>query len=144
MTDFDVDSVDTTALDYADQDKDPMRTVLYIEDNPDNLRLVEAILGQFDNVELLTAENARIGYDLSTSKKPDLILMDINLPGMNGVQALRRLQETRETRDIPVIAVTSNTMPKDVEAGLKAGFEAYITKPIKVSEFIDTISQTLN
>ena len=144
LTDFNVDSVDTTALDFADEQKEPVRKVLYIEDNPDNLRLVEAILGQFDNVELLTAENATIGYDMSTSNKPDLILMDINLPGMNGVQALKRLQDTRETRDIPVIAVTSNTMPKDVEAGLKAGFEAYITKPIKVSEFIDTISQNLN
>ena len=101
-------------------------------------------LGEFDNVELLTAENAIVGYDISTSKRPDLILMDINLPGMNGIQALKRLQDTSETRNIPVIAVTSNTLPKDVEAGLKAGFEAYITKPIKVSEFIDTISQTLN
>ena len=74
------------------------RTVLYIEDNPDNLHLVEAIITQFSNVELLSAPNAIIGYDISTSKKPDLILMDINLPGMSGVQALKRLRDTRETR----------------------------------------------
>ena len=128
----------------AARDDGPTQTVLYIEDNPDSLHLVEAIVSQFGNIRMLTAENATVGYDLSTSQKPDLILMDINLPGMNGIQALKRLQQTRETRDIPVIAVTSNTMPKDVEAGLKAGFAAYITKPIKVSEFIQTIDQTLN
>ena len=144
LAQFDIDSVDATALEFDKNEGLPARTVLYIEDNPDNLRLVEAILGQFENIQMLTAENAIIGYDLSTSKKPDLILMDINLPGMNGIQALKRLQTTPETKNIPVIAITSNTMPKDVEAGLKAGFEAYITKPIKVSEFIDTISQTLS
>ena len=118
-------------------------TILYVEDNVDNLQLVEAIVGQFENIELLTAENATVGYDISTSKKPDLILMDINLPGMNGIQAMKRLRETEETREIPVVAVTSNTMPKDIKAGLNAGFEAYITKPIKVSEFINTIDKTL-
>jgi len=119
------------------------RTVLYIEDNPDNLHLVEAIIAQFSKVELLSAPNAIIGYDLSTSKKPDLILMDINLPGMSGVQALMRLRDTRETRHIPVIAVTSNSLPQDVAAGLRAGFDAYITKPIKISELIRTVDQLL-
>jgi signal transduction histidine kinase/CheY-like chemotaxis protein len=119
------------------------RTVLYIEDNPDNLHLVEAIITQFSNVELLSAPNAIIGYDISTSKKPDLILMDINLPGMSGVQALQRLRDTRETRHIPVIAVTSNSMPQDKAAGLRAGFDAYITKPIKISELIRTVDKLL-
>jgi CheY-like chemotaxis protein len=119
------------------------RTVLYIEDNPDNLHLVEAIIAQFSNVELLSAPNAVIGYDLSTSKRPDLILMDINLPGMSGVQALKRLRDTRETRHIQVIAVTSNSLPQDIAAGLKAGFDAYITKPIKISELIRTVDQLL-
>jgi len=119
------------------------RKVLYIEDNPDNLHLVEAIVAQFSNVELLSASNAITGYDLSTSKRPDLILMDINLPGMSGEQALKRLRDTRETRHIPVIAVTSNSLPQDIEAGLRAGFNAYITKPIKISELIRTIDQML-
>lgn len=119
------------------------RTVLYIEDNPDSLHLVEAIITQFSNVELLSAPNAIIGYDLSTSKKPDLILMDINLLGMSGVQALKRLRDTRETRHIPVIAVTSNSLPQDIAAGLRAGFDAYITKPIKISELIRTVDQML-
>ena len=119
------------------------RTVLYIEDNPDNLHLVEAIIAQFSNVELLSAPNAIIGYDISTSKKPDLILMDINLPGMSGVQALKRLRDTRETRHIPVIAVTSNSLPQDIAAGLRAGFDAYVTKPIKISELIRTVDEML-
>jgi signal transduction histidine kinase/ActR/RegA family two-component response regulator len=120
------------------------RTLLYIEDNPDNLHLVEAIVGQFKNLHLLSAPNAVIGYDLATSKKPDLILMDINLPGMNGLQAMKRLRNTPETRHIPVIALTSNSMPQDIEAGLQAGFDAYLTKPIQVSELMRTIEKTLD
>ena len=140
-----INAADTPALNSKRRKNEGVvRTVLYIEDNPDNVHLVEAIIGQFGYIELLTAENATIGFDLATSKRPDLILMDINLPGMNGLQALKRLKQTRETQDIPVIAITSNTMPKDIVAGLKAGFQAYITKPIKVSEFIQTIDQTLN
>ena len=119
------------------------RKVLYVDDNPDNLRLMEAIVTQFSNVELLSAPNAITGYDISTSKKPDLILMDLNLPGMSGTQALKRLRDTCETRDIPVIAVTSNSRPKDIEAGLRAGFDAYITKPIKISKLISTVDDIL-
>jgi signal transduction histidine kinase/ActR/RegA family two-component response regulator len=149
------DSQSTTQADFAavdaalpnDDDENPGetdKTVLYIEDNPDSVLLMEAIIEQIGNIRLLTAANATIGYDLSTSKRPDLILMDINLPGMNGLQALKRLRRTEETKNIPVIAVTSNTQLMDVEAGLKAGFKAYITKPIKVSEFIQIIDETLD
>jgi CheY-like chemotaxis protein len=139
------DSVSETELDKPGlvNGADKVRTLLYIEDNPDNLHLMEAIIGHFKHLRLLSAPNALIGYDLSTSKKPDLILMDINLPGMNGFQALKRLRDTRETRAIPVIAVTSNSQPQDVEAGLKAGFNAYLTKPIKVSDLMRTIERTL-
>jgi len=120
------------------------RTLLYIEDNPDNLHLVEAIINQYKNLHLLSAPNALIGYDLATSKKPDLILMDINLPGMNGLQAMKRLRNTPETRMIPIIALTSNSTQQDIEAGLGAGFDGYLTKPIKVSELMKTIDQTLD
>jgi signal transduction histidine kinase/CheY-like chemotaxis protein len=119
-------------------------TLLYIEDNPDNLHLVEAIIGQYKNLHLLSAPNALIGYDLATSKLPDLILMDINLPGMNGLQAMKRLRSTPETRLIPIIALTSNSTQRDIEAGLSAGFDGYLTKPIKVSELMKTIDQTLD
>ena len=144
----DQQSVDPSEINVSEitemNDSERKRTVLYIEDNEDSVHLVKAIVAQIGNIKLLTAENATIGYDISTSKKPDLILMDINLPGMNGLQALKRLQRTIETRDIPVIAVTSNTQVKDIEEGLKAGFKAYITKPIQVTEFIHTIDETLN
>ena len=126
----------------AASDSSKVRTLLYVEDNPDNLHLMEAIIGQFKHLRLLSAPNALIGYDLATSKKPDLILMDINLPGMNGFQALKRLRDTRETRDIPVIAVTSNSQQHDIEAGIRAGFHAYLTKPIKVSDLMRTIERT--
>ena len=119
-------------------------TLLYIEDNPDNLHLVEAIIDQYKNLHLLSAPNSLIGFDLATSKKPDLILMDINLPGMNGLQAMKRLRSTAETRLIPIIALTSNSMPQDIEAGLQAGFDGYLTKPIKVSELMQAIEQTLD
>ena len=119
-------------------------TLLYIEDNPDNLHLVEAIIDQYKSLHLLSAPNALIGFDIATSTKPDLILMDINLPGMNGLQAMKRLRSTEETRLIPVIALTSNSMPQDIEAGLRAGFDGYLTKPIKVSELMQTIEQTLD
>ena len=132
-------SVETAPVSTADRS----RTLLYIEDNPDNLHLVEAIISQYRNLHLLSAPNALIGYDISTSKKPDLILMDINLPGMNGLQALKRLRDTPETRNIPVIAVTSNSMPQDIEAGLRAGFDAYLTKPIQVSELMKSVEKLL-
>jgi len=121
-----------------------LRTLLYIEDNPDNLHLVEAIVGQYKNLHLLSAANALTGYDLATSKRPDLILMDINLPGMNGLQAMKRIRNTPETNHIPVIALTSNSMPQDIEAGLRAGFDGYLTKPIKVSELMHAIEKTLD
>jgi CheY-like chemotaxis protein/two-component sensor histidine kinase len=141
---------DDAALEDVDVDGDSggagstSRTLLYIEDNPDNLHLVEAIVGQYKNLRLLSAPNATIGYDLATSNKPDLILMDINLPGMNGLQAMKRLRNTPETSYIPVIALTSNSMPQDIEAGLRAGFDGYLTKPIKVSELMRTIEKTLD
>ena len=127
----------------ASAESEQPRTLLYIEDNPDNVQLVETIIGQYRNLNLLSAPNALVGYDLSTSKKPDLILMDINLPGMNGLQALKRLRDTRETRNIPVVAVTSNSMPQDIEACLRAGFDAYLTKPIQVSELVKTVEKLL-
>lgn len=140
----------TGATDTAGQkagskiDNAQARTILYIEDNPENVILMEAIISQIDNVQMVTAYNATLGFDVATSKKPDLILMDINLPGMNGIQALKLLLKTEETRDIPVIAITSNNTPRDIDAGLRAGFKAYITKPIKVPDFIRTIKKFLD
>ena len=140
----DADSVDEEGKDNSRVSQTVSHTLLYIEDNPDNLHLVEAIVGQYKKLHLLSAPNAVMGYDIATSKKPDLILMDVNLPGMNGLQAMKRLRNTPETRLIPVIALTSNSMPEDIEAGLRAGFDGYLTKPIKVSELMKIIEETLD
>ena len=120
------------------------RKILYIEDNPANMQLMEMIIGHFENTELLTAHSAELGLDLANHQHPDLILMDINLPGMSGIEALRQLRETKQTQDIPVIAITADAMKKDVEAGMAAGFRAYVTKPINVPEFLRTIGEALD
>jgi signal transduction histidine kinase/CheY-like chemotaxis protein len=117
--------------------------ILYIEDNPENLKLMQSIVEEIENTELLTAYSATAGFDIATSKQPDLILMDINLPGMNGTQALKQLRKTRQTRKIPVFALTSNSLPKDIEAGLEAGFDDYITKPIKIPDFLLSIEKSI-
>ena len=108
------------------------------------MRLMKTIVGLIGNTRLLTAHNAELGFDLAKSENPDLILMDINLPGMNGIESLKQLQATSETKDTPVIAVTAAAMPKDVEAGMKAGFKGYITKPFNVPDVIRTIEETLD
>ena len=118
-------------------------TILYIEDNPDNMRLMEIIIGQTGNMRLLAAYSAEQGLDLAKCEKPDLVLMDINLPGMSGIEALRQFQNTTETQHIPVIAVTAAALPKEIEAGRKAGFTAYITKPFNVPALIQIIENTL-
>ena len=128
----------------SNNDNDPTNTVLYIEDNAENVILMQAIIGQIGNVQMINAFNATLGFDLATSKKPDLILMDINLPGMNGIQALNQLLRTEQTRHIPVVAITSNSTPKDLETGLEAGFRAYITKPIDIPEFVRTVGEILD
>lgn len=124
-------------------DDGPVIKVLYVEDNPANMRLMEAVVGHIPNTRLLTAYNAELGVDLAIKERPELILLDINLPGMSGIEALGQLQAAPETKDIPVIAITAAAMPKDVEAGLRAGFRAYITKPINVSELVQVIESSL-
>jgi signal transduction histidine kinase/CheY-like chemotaxis protein len=138
------EGTDATDWKYGNKIHDSsVYSILYIEDNPENIKLMETIFDKIENTRLLTVNSATAGFDLATSKKPDLILMDINLPGMNGMQALKQLRRTRETKDIAVIAITSNSTPKDIEAGLDAGFKAYITKPIKIPDFICQIEKTL-
>ena len=120
-----------------------MHTILYVEDNLDNIDLMEEIINRIDNAKLLTALDAEKGYELAKKEKPDLILMDINLPGMDGLEALKELQATMATRDIPVIAITARVMNEDVRAGVEAGFTDYVTKPLNVLELVQTINATL-
>ncbi len=117
--------------------------VLYIEDSPINIEVMKNVFRILPDIELLTAENAEIGLAMIHEAQPDLVLMDINLPGMSGLEALHTLKTNPDTADIPVIAVSAAAMPDDVEAGLKAGFLAYLTKPFEVPELIDLIRKVL-
>ena len=119
------------------------QTILYIEDNPANLKLVERILSRRPNIRLLFSPEAKSGIELAVDHKPDLILMDINLPGMNGYEALNELRALDETNKIPVIAVSANAMDHDVKRGKNAGFKDYITKPIDIKIFLEAVDNTL-
>ncbi len=121
----------------------PQRTLLYVEDNVANLELVAQIIARRPDLALLTATDGALGVQVARDNLPDLILMDINLPGLNGYQALRRLQKDPLTTHIPVIATSANAMAGDIERGLDAGFVRYLTKPINVADFMLAIDETL-
>jgi PAS domain S-box-containing protein len=121
----------------------PQRTVLYVEDNPANMNLIEELIARYPDIRLVTAVNATLGIELARTTLPQVILMDINLPGLSGLKALQILREDAATADIPVIALSANAMPRDIAKGLQAGFFRYLTKPIKVKEFMDTLNAAL-
>ena len=118
-------------------------TLLYVEDNPANLMLVEDIIARRPDIRLLSAKDGNAGVALARSALPDVILMDINLPGISGIKALKILANDALTAGIPVIALSANAMPRDIERGLAAGFVDYLTKPIKIAEFMQTLDATL-
>jgi len=120
------------------------QSVLYIEDNPANLRLVAQLLGRIEHIEMLSAHEPMLGLELATEHKPDLILLDINLPGMDGFGVLSQLRQREATQHIPVIAISANAMPKDIEKGLAAGFDEYLTKPINIVELFEIIETRLS
>ncbi|WP_340124422.1 PAS domain S-box protein [Methylobacter svalbardensis] len=119
------------------------RTLLYVEDNPANLMLVEQIIEGHPHIHMLSARDGKQGIALAYTHLPDVILMDINLPGLSGFQALELLREDPATAHIPVVAISANAMPRDIEKGLEAGFFRYLTKPIKVNEFMDALDGAL-
>lgn len=118
--------------------------MLYVEDNPANLMLVEQIIEGHPHITMLSARDGNQGIALARAHLPDVILMDINLPGMNGFQALKLLREDQKTKHIPVIAISANAMPRDVEKGIEAGFFRYLTKPIKINKFMYALGDALN
>jgi signal transduction histidine kinase/CheY-like chemotaxis protein len=118
--------------------------VLYVEDNAANLKVVEAMLRRQPNLTLLAASNGEYGLELAQRYLPQVILLDIHLPGMDGYAVLKELQSRPETRDIPVIALSADAMPLDVERGLGAGFRHYLTKPIIIAELVATIGQIVS
>jgi PAS domain S-box-containing protein len=119
------------------------RTLLYVEDNPANMKLVEQLIARYPDIRLVTAVNGTLGIKLARATQPKVILMDINLPGISGIEALKILREDPATAHIPVVALSANVMPRDIAKGLEAGFFRYITKPIKVKEFMDTLNMAL-
>jgi PAS domain S-box-containing protein len=122
---------------------DGHRLVLYVEDNPANVTFMKDLLSAFENIELLTAPTAESGVELAHAHHPEVVIMDINLPGMSGVEALRALRAAPATKDIPVIALTAAASERDRQRGIQAGFYRYITKPVKVDELLDALEALL-
>jgi len=121
----------------------PQKILLYIEDNPANMRLVERLIDRRTDIKLLKAVDGLQGIALAKSSLPDVILMDINLPGISGIDALKALQEDLATAHIPVVAISANAMSRDIEVGRQLGFFRYLTKPIVVEEFMTTLELAL-
>jgi len=120
------------------------RTLLYVEDNPANLDLVEQLIARRSDLNFLSAMDGHKGIEMARSYQPDVILMDINLPGISGIGALRALHEDPATAHIPVLALSANAVPRDIEKGMEAGFFRYLTKPIKVDEFMAALDAALS
>ena len=120
-----------------------LRTLLYVEDNLSNLRLMQRIISTRTGLTLLDAPNAELGLAIARTRQPDLILLDINLPGMDGFAALRQLRDDPATCDIPVVAITANAMARDVCKGRAAGFVDYLSKPLDVETFLALLDKLL-
>ncbi len=118
-------------------------TLLYVEDNQANITLVQQIIARHPTIRLITAFDGASGMQIARSTLPDIILMDINLPGISGIEAMKILRSDPATAYIPVIAVSANAMQHDIQRGLNEGFYRYITKPIKVNEFMVTLNEVL-
>ncbi len=148
-----MDLTNTRVQDVGEVSDEPTKTyrqtnaaqhlLLYVEDNPANLMLVEDLIARRPDIKLITARDGLEGVALARSALPDMILMDINLPGISGITALLILAKDPSTKHIPIVALSANAMPRDIAKGLEAGFFRYLTKPIKVNEFMDTLDLTL-
>jgi CheY-like chemotaxis protein len=120
------------------------RTILYVEDNSANQNLVEQLIDRRSDLKLLIATTGRSGVKIAQEHLPDLIVMDINLPDISGLEALKLLRARAETASIPIIALSANAAPHDIEKGLNAGFLRYVTKPIILNEFMDALDVVLD
>ena len=119
------------------------RLLLYVEDNPANLKLIEQLIARRPEMRLLTAQNGADGITLARACLPDVILMDINLPGITGIEAMHLLRLDPATAHIPIVALSANAIPRDIEMGLHAGFFRYLTKPIMVNQFLETLNEVM-
>jgi PAS domain S-box-containing protein len=121
----------------------PKHKVVYVEDNPSNIAFMRELVEDLPGIELVTAPTAEIGIELVRTHKPRLVLMDINLPGMSGFDAVRQLGALPETRDIPVIALTAAALLRDQSRARDAGFYRYLTKPIKIDELTAVLEELI-
>ncbi len=125
------------------QDGLPVRTLLYVEDNPANLELVEQLIARRPDLRLLSAADGNLGIEFARAYQPEVILMDINLPGISGIEAMKVLRTDPTTAHIPIMALSANAVPRDIAKGLEAGFFDYLTKPIKVNEFMAALDAAM-
>jgi PAS domain S-box-containing protein len=133
----------TTLAPRQAPDGTPVRTLLYVEDNPANLELVDQLIARRNDLRLLSAADGRLGIEYARMYQPAMILMDINLPGISGIEAMKILHADPATAHIPIIALSANAVPRDIERTLEAGFFNYLTKPIKVNQFMDALDVAL-
>jgi CheY-like chemotaxis protein len=119
------------------------KTILVVEDNPLNMKLVKGLL-KIGKYHMLEANDAEFGIQLIRKRQPDLVLMDIQLPDMDGLAATKILKEDPSVKNIPIVALTSYAMQGDKEKALEAGCTGYIAKPIDTRKFLETVSQYLN
>ena len=122
---------------------DRMVSILYVEDNPTNMELMKAIVARIPNTHLVEATTAEQGLEIATQQTPDVIILDINLPDMNGLSAMRRLKEDGRTKDIPVLALSADAMPETISEGIEAGFMSYLTKPVDLSQLVTALTDSL-
>ncbi|MEI7832286.1 MAG: PAS domain S-box protein [bacterium] len=132
-----------TTYQVSTKNGERVRTLLYVEDNQANLKLVEQLIARRPDLRMISAITGNLGVELARTKLPDMILMDINLPDISGFDAMKILHEDPVTTHIPVVALSANAMQYDIEKGMKAGFFRYLTKPIVVKEFMDTLNVAL-
>jgi hypothetical protein len=118
-------------------------TVLYIEDNRSNLELVQRVLARRPEVSLLVAMQGQPGLEMARTQVPDLILLDLHLPDMPGEEVLRRLRETPQTRGTPVVVISADAIPAQIERLLAAGAQAYLTKPLDIKQFLSVLDQVI-
>ncbi len=121
----------------------PRDLVLHVEDNPANLELVEQIIAQRSDLKLLSAADGNLGVEFARTHQPRVIVMDINLPGISGIEVMKILRADPSTAHIPIIALSANAMPRDIKRGLDAGFFNYLTKPLKIGEFLHGLDAAL-
>lgn len=125
--------------------RDPTKqTVLYIEDNPANMKLVTQLMNRRPNIQLITSLTPELGIELAKAHQPDLILLDLHMPGMTGYQVLEVFKADEALKHVPAIAITANAMPRDIERGKAAGFCEYLTKPLDIRRFFEVVDSLLS